>query len=68
MRRILNEPAMPATILSAIALVALAVLLMGVKALFVKGGRFPQAHSHELRDIPRRRKELRESRRRKPRP
>ncbi len=60
---------MPATILSAIALVALAVVLMGVKALFVKGGRFPQAHSHELRDIPRRREELCVKRRRRdPRP
>lgn len=51
---------MTATILSAAALLALAVVLMGVKALFVKGGGFPQAHSHELRDIPRRRKALRE--------
>lgn len=54
---------MPATILLAVALLAAAVVLMGVKALFVKGGRFPQAHSHELRDIPRRQKELRQKRR-----
>ncbi len=54
---------MPVTILLAIALLALAVVLLGVKALFVKGGRFPQAHSHELRDIPRRRKALRDQRR-----
>ncbi len=45
---------MSPTIILTIALLALAIVLMGVKALFVKGGRFPQAHSHELRDIARR--------------
>lgn len=51
---------MYATVLITVALLALAVVLMGVKALFVRGGRFPQAHSHELRDMPRRQKALRE--------
>ncbi len=52
---------MPATILLTVALLAAAVVLMGVKALFVKGGRFPRGHSHELRDIPRRQRALRDS-------
>lgn len=29
-------------------LVAIAVVLLGVKVLFVKGGRFPSGHAHDL--------------------
>lgn len=29
-------------------LLLVAVLLMGVKVLFVKGGRFPSGHAHDL--------------------
>ena len=54
---------MTATILISVVLVAAAVALLGVKALFVRGGRFPQAHSHQLRDIPRQQKALREKHR-----
>lgn len=34
-------------ILLSIALVAVAFLLLGVKVLFVKGGRFPSGHVHD---------------------
>lgn len=36
------------TIIAAVALLLMAFLLMGVKALFVKGGEFPSGHVHEL--------------------
>lgn len=36
------------TVLSAIVLVAVAALLLGVKALFVKGGRFPSGHVGDI--------------------
>lgn len=39
-----------------IGLIALAVLLLGVKALFVRGGKFPEAHSHDLKEIARKKK------------
>lgn len=29
-------------------LIAVAIVLLGVKALFVKGGRFPRGHAHDL--------------------
>jgi hypothetical protein len=35
-----------AVLLSAILLIALAVILLGVKIFFVKGGRFPNTHIH----------------------
>lgn len=35
-------------LLITIALVALAVVLLGVKVLFVKGGKFPSGHAHDL--------------------
>ena len=35
-------------LLITIALVALAVVLVGVKVLFVKGGKFPSGHAHDL--------------------
>ena len=43
------------TVFLAIGFVALAVILLGVKVLFVKGGKFPSGHAH---DIERRRREL----------
>lgn len=39
-----------------IGLIALAVLLLGVKALFVRGGKFPEGHSHDLKGIARKKK------------
>lgn len=39
-----------------IGLIALAVLLLGVKALFVRGGKFPEGHSHDLKEIARKKK------------
>lgn len=35
-------------------LVGLAVVLMGVKALFVKGGKFPSGHAHDHPELRRR--------------
>lgn len=35
-------------VLLAIALVGLSVVLLGVKVLFVKGGRFPSGHVHDI--------------------
>lgn len=36
------------TVISVVSLLAIAIALMGVKALFVKGGKFPTGHVHEL--------------------
>ncbi len=38
---------MMATLLLTLAIVGLAVLLLGVKVFFVKGGRFPNTHIHD---------------------
>ena len=38
---------MMATLLLTLAIVGLAVVLLGVKILFVKGGRFPNTHIHD---------------------
>lgn len=35
-------------IMFSIALIAVAVLLLGVKVFFVKGGRFPSGHVHDI--------------------
>ena len=35
-------------------LIGVAVLLLGVKALFVKGGRFPSGHAHDTPALRRR--------------
>ncbi|MBQ9077030.1 MAG: hypothetical protein IJY31_04225 [Muribaculaceae bacterium] len=32
----------------AVALLAIAVVLLGVKVLFVKGGKFPSGHVHDI--------------------
>jgi len=45
------------TLILTVALVGLALALLGVKALFVKGGEFPSGHVH---DLPRRRRQARE--------
>lgn len=46
------------TILLSIALAAfligIAVVLLGVKVLFVKGGRFPSGHAHDSQELRRR--------------
>lgn len=39
------------TIIISIALVGLAFLLMGVKVLFVKGGKFPSGHAHSSAEL-----------------
>ena len=41
------------TLVAAVALLLIAVLLMGVKALFVKGGRFPSPHAHDNPELRR---------------
>ena len=38
---------MMATLVLTLVIVGLAVLLLGVKIFFVKGGRFPNTHSHD---------------------
>ena len=38
---------MMATLLLTLVIVGLAVLLLGVKIFFVKGGRFPNTHIHD---------------------
>lgn len=37
-----------------ILLIGLAVVLLGVKALFVRGGRFPSGHAHDIPELKRR--------------
>ena len=43
-----------ATLLITVALVGIAVLLLGVKVFFVKGGRFPNTHIHANPEMRRR--------------
>lgn len=38
----------------AVILIGLAFVALGVKALFVKGGRFPSGHAHDLPELRRR--------------
>ncbi len=42
------------TVIIAILLVALAVLMLGVRVLFVKGGRFPSGHAASNPELRRR--------------
>ena len=42
------------TVLSAVILVGIAIVALGVKGLFVKGGRFPSGHAHDLPELRRR--------------
>ncbi|MBQ9465882.1 MAG: hypothetical protein IJU62_02765 [Muribaculaceae bacterium] len=45
---------MIATVMIVVALVAIAVVLLGVKIFFVKGGRFPNTHIHDNAEMRRR--------------
>lgn len=36
------------TLVFAIVLVAAAIVMLGVKVLFVKGGKFPSGHAHDV--------------------
>lgn len=38
----------------AVALIGIAVVLLGVKVLFVKGGQFPSGHAHDNYELRRR--------------
>lgn len=42
------------TLLLTVALVAVAVVLLGVKIFFVKGGRFPNTHIHDNPEMKKR--------------
>lgn len=42
------------TLLAGVLLVGVAVVLLGVKALFVKGGKFPSGHAHDIPELRRR--------------
>ncbi|MDE5727063.1 MAG: hypothetical protein K2F86_00080 [Duncaniella sp.] len=48
----MNEFLLP--VLASVLLVGIAVLLLGVKVLFVKGGRFPSGHAHDNPELKRR--------------
>jgi len=43
-------------LLISIALIAVAVVLLGVKVFFVKGGKFPSGHAHDLKNLNRKNK------------
>ncbi len=43
-----------AVLLLTLAIVCLAVLLLGVKVFFVKGGRFPNTHIHDNKEMRKR--------------
>ena len=45
---------MMATLLLALGIVGLAVVLLGVKVFFVKGGRFPNTHIHDNAEMRKR--------------
>ncbi len=45
---------MMATLLLALVIVGLAVVLLGVKVFFVKGGRFPNTHIHDNAEMRKR--------------
>lgn len=42
------------TVLLAVVLVGFAIVALSVKVLFVKGGRFPSGHAHDLPELRRR--------------
>lgn len=50
------------TLLLSLAIVALAILLLGINALFRPKKGFPSGHAHDLADIPRRQARLRKAR------
>lgn len=41
-------------VILSIVLVALAVVMLGIKVLFVKGGKFPSGHVHDVEALRRR--------------
>lgn len=43
------------TLALTILILGLAVLALGVKVFFVKGGRFPSGHAHDIKALKRRR-------------
>lgn len=45
---------MKATLLLTLAIVGLAVLLLGVKVFFFRGGRFPNTHIHDNEEMRKR--------------
>ncbi len=47
------------TLLLSLALLAVAIVIMGVNALFRRGRNFPSGHSHDLARIPERQRLLR---------
>lgn len=49
-----NEIAMSRTLLLSALLMLIAFILLGVKVLFVKGGRFPSGHVHDIPALRRR--------------
>ena len=54
LRVFLHKCAMIKVLLLTLAIVGLAVLLLGVKIFFVKGGRFPNTHIHDNPDMRKR--------------
>ena len=42
------------TIAAAALLVGVAVVIMGVRVLFVRGGKFPTGHAHDIPELKRR--------------
>ena len=50
----LQKSQMMTTLLLTLAIVGLAVLLLGVKIFFVKGGRFPNTHIHDNAEMRKR--------------
>ena len=54
MQVFLHKCAMIKVLLLTLAIVGLAVLLLGVKIFFVKGGRFPNTHIHDNAEMRKR--------------
>ena len=50
----LQKMQLMATLLLTMAIVGLAVLLLGVKVFFIKGGRFPNTHIHDNAEMRKR--------------
>ena len=50
----LHKTQMKATLLLTLAIVGLAVLLLGVKVFFFRGGRFPNTHIHDNEEMRKR--------------
>ncbi|MFA4052791.1 MULTISPECIES: hypothetical protein [Duncaniella] len=42
------------TVILAVVLIGIAIVALGIKVLFVKGGRFPSGHAHDLPELRRR--------------